>query len=122
MFEDYLNSLRLARRRVVDIEPSVFHHSQTVRDPKSKLANCAGWSLWIADLGTQSLAVAWPWGIIEFGIPVADALGIQSNLLLLDGAGSIIDENLASAFHLQLVESLEWRDQARLICGVVRDN
>lgn len=122
MFEAYLNSLRLARRHVVDLEPSAFRHLQTVRDPKSKLANCSGWSLWVADVGIQSFAVAWPWGIIEYGIPVADALGIQSNLLLLDDAGSIVAENLASAIHVQLVESLDWRDQARSICGVAWHN
>jgi Domain of unknown function (DUF4902) len=118
MFEAYLNSLRLVRCHARDLEPSAFRHMQTVRDPKSTLAACGGWSLWVADSGTEKLALAWPWNIIEFGIPVTDVLGIQSNLLMLDDTGIILHENLASAICLQLVERFDWRDRARLICGV----
>lgn len=118
MFEAYLDSLRLVRCHARDLEPSAFRHMQTVRDPNSKVAACGGWSLWVADSGSENFAVAWPWGIIEFGIPVADTLGIQSNLLLLDDTGTILHENLASAICLRLVESLDWRIQARSICGL----
>ena len=117
MFETYINELRLLRRSGLDLDPATFRHVQTIRDPANKLAAYSGWALWTAGDCRESVAVAWPWGLIQHGIPAIDPLQIQSNLLLLDAVGHPLPEYQGLATLVHLVNRLAWHSHALEACG-----
>ena len=117
MFETYINELRLLRRNALDLEPATFRHVQTIRDPHNKLATDSGWALWTAGEYLESVAIAWPWGLIQHGIPAIDPLQIQSNLLLLDTVGHPLPEYQGLATLVYLVNRLAWHSHALQACG-----
>ena len=117
MFEAYINKLRLLRRHASELDPTAFHHMQTIRDPKSKLAAYSGWAIWIAGSDRESIAISWPWGFIQHGIPAIDPLQIQSNLLLLDASERPLPEYQALGVLVHVVNRLEWHMHAREACG-----
>lgn len=118
MFEAYINGLRLLRRKAVDLDPAAFNNLETIRDQSLALAPYAGWSLWIAGTANERVALVWPWGIIQHGIPAIDPLQIQTNLLLLDDSGCPLPEYQSFAALVHTVNRLEWHGLARTACGL----
>ena len=119
MFEAYINGLRLLRRRLLDLDPSVFRHRRTVRDPTNLSGVSGGWSSWTTGAGSGVVALAWPWFIIQRGALALEPMGIQSNLLLLDAADQPLSETQTMAALLALVNRLDWHPHAEWACTVV---
>jgi hypothetical protein len=117
MFEAYINDLRLLRRNASELDPGEFHHVQTIRGPQSTLAALSGWTLWLAGSTADRIALAWPWALIQHGIPAIDPLQIQSNLLLLDQAAQPMREYQALGVLVHVVNRLGWHVHAREASG-----
>lgn len=116
MFEAYINELRLLRRNSLDLDAANFRHVQTTRDPENRLAARSGWALWTAGSYRESVAISWPWGVIQHDIPAIDPLQIQSNLLLLDTTGRPLPEYQGLATLVHLVNQLAWQSYALESC------
>jgi hypothetical protein len=119
MFEAYINGLRLQRRKMRDLNPSTFRHRRTVVDrPSPTGASSSGWSSWIAGVRSEVIAIAWPWAIIQHGVPALDPMRIQSNLLLLGRDDRMLNEQQTLGALLVLVTQLDWHPHALKACSV----